>query len=103
LSAAEEPDPFASIRGDFDLSAQDTRQWKTSLKLQDAERCGLIKTPSAAPNSQSAWTFGCLFHGDGYERIVTSVQSVLNLQRGRLKFSPTLRPAEGWWVQNAIS
>lgn len=49
LRAAEEPDPFASIRGDFDLSGSDSRQWKTSLQLHDAEKCGLIRTPPPAP------------------------------------------------------
>jgi hypothetical protein len=39
LRAAEEPDPFASIRGEFDLSASNSRQWKTSLQLAGADRC----------------------------------------------------------------
>ena len=79
--AAEEPDPFASIRGDFDLSAPDSRQWKTSMQLPDAEKCALLKTAAPTPTAASAWTFGCLFHasGDGYERMVKSVQSILNL------------------------
>jgi hypothetical protein len=81
LRAAEEPDPFASIRGDFDLSASDSRQWKTSLRLQGADKCALLKTPPATPTSPPVWTFGCLFRasGDGYEGMVKSVQSVLNL------------------------
>jgi hypothetical protein len=95
LHAAEELDPFASIRGDFDLSGSDNRQWKTSLLLPGAEKCGLIKTPSPTPNIASAWTLACTFHSfhdgdyvgplsdglgphsDGYERIVKSVQGVL--------------------------
>jgi hypothetical protein len=81
LRAAEEPDPFASIRGAFDLSAPNSRQWKTSLVLPDAERCALLKTPPESPTSASAWTFACLFPsaGDGYEGMVKSVGSVLNL------------------------
>ena len=59
LRAAEESDPFASIRGDFDLTAADSRQWKTSLHLPDAEKCGLLKTPPSTPTSASAWTFVC--------------------------------------------
>jgi hypothetical protein len=72
LGAAEEPDPFASIRGDFDLSASDSREWKTSLQLAGADKCALLKTPPANPTSLSAWTFGCMFRasGEGYEGIV---------------------------------
>lgn len=81
LRAAEEPDPFASIRGDFDFGGSDSRMWKTDLKLLDAEKCGLLKTPPADPTSGSAWTFACTFRssGDGYEGMVKSVQSVLKL------------------------
>jgi len=81
LHAAEEPDPFASIRGDFDLSGSDSRHWKTSLQLSGAEKCALLKTAAATPTAASAWTFGCLFRAssDGYERMVKTVQSVLNL------------------------
>lgn len=81
VRGAEETDPFASIRGDFDLSGSDGRLWKTSLQLPDAEKCGLLKTPAPARNGLSAWTFACLFRtaGDGYERTVKSTQSVLNL------------------------
>ena len=45
--AADESDPFASIRGDFDLSSP-TAAWETSLQLPDAEQCVLLKTPAAA-------------------------------------------------------
>jgi hypothetical protein len=81
LQAAEEPDPFSSIRGGFDLSASDSHQYKTSLHLPDAEKCGLLKTPPPTPTSASAWTFACMFPStaDGYEGMVKSVQSVLNL------------------------
>ena len=80
-NAAEEPSPFTSIRGDFDLSGSSSRQWKTSLYLQNAEKCGLIKTPLATPKSASAWTYACSFHsaGDGYEGMVKSLQAILNL------------------------
>ena len=37
LRFADEPDPFASVRGEFDLSASDSRQWKTSLQLAGAD------------------------------------------------------------------
>lgn len=53
LRAAEEPDPFASIRGDFDLSPFDSRQWKTSLQLVGADKCALLKTPPAQRSSAS--------------------------------------------------
>jgi len=81
LHAAEESDPFASIRGDFDLSGSDSRHWKTSLHLPGAEKCALLKAAAPIPTAASAWTFACLFRasGDGYERMVKSVQSVLNL------------------------
>jgi hypothetical protein len=81
LRAAEEPDPFASIRGDFDLGGSDSHQWKTSLWLPDAEKCALLKTTPADPASGSDWTFACTFRatGDGYEGMVKSVQSVLQL------------------------
>jgi TolA-binding protein len=79
--AADEPAPFASIRGDFDLGGSNSRQWKTSLQLQDAEKCSLIKTPLATSKSASAWTYACNFHstGDGYEVMVRSLHAVLNL------------------------
>jgi hypothetical protein len=105
LRAAEEPDPFASIRGDFDLSASDSHQWKTNFSLPKAEKCALIRTPPVPPTSLSAWTFGCMFRlsdvasavglplydgrrrwfsspdakGRGYEQMVNTVQSVLKL------------------------
>jgi hypothetical protein len=80
LHAAKDPDPFASIRGEFDLSARNSRQWKTSLHLAGAERCDLLKSPSSTPTSSSSWTFGCAFRASsvGYEGMVKSVQSVLN-------------------------
>ena len=79
--AAKDPDPFASIRGEFDLSASNSRQWKTSLQLAGADRCALLKTPPAAPTSPSSWTFGCAFRASdvGYEGMVKSVQSILNV------------------------
>jgi hypothetical protein len=92
LRAAEEPDPFASVRGAFNLSGSDSRQWKTSVLLPGADKCGLIKTPSADPNIASAWTLACTFtsfhngvdlvqtSGEIYERIVTYLQRVLKLQ-----------------------
>ncbi len=81
LRAADEPDPFASIRGEFDLSAPDSRQWKTNFQLAGADKCTLLKTPPAIPTSPSVWTFGCMFpaSGDGYGGMVKSVQSILNL------------------------
>jgi len=82
LHAAEEPDPFGSIRGDFDLSAaSDNRQWKTSFKLPHSEKCSLIKVPSTAPGSAALWTFACTFRAmcNGYEGVVKAMQSVLKL------------------------
>jgi hypothetical protein len=95
LRAAGEPDPFASIRGEFDLSGSDSHQWKTNFLLPNADKCGLIKTPSTG-NDVSAWTLACTFtyfrdfHGDradfvpasgeGYERMVKYLQRVLKLQ-----------------------
>jgi len=78
--AADESDPFASIRGDFDLSSP-TAAWETSLQLPDAEQCFLLKTPPAAGIAASFWTFACQFRASSntYERIVESVQSALNL------------------------
>jgi hypothetical protein len=80
LSAAEEPEPFARIRGDFDLNGSDSHQWQTNLKLPDAEKCALVKTP---PNSTSgtAWTYTCMFRasGNAYAGVVKSLQSVLDL------------------------
>src|ERR1035438_3948376 len=108
LRAAEEPDPFTSIRGDFDLSASDSRQWKTSLQLAGADKCALLKTPPSTPASPPIWTFACMFRtcapvldeaqnidfdarptlrkdsapcfiAGGYESMVKSVQSILSL------------------------
>ncbi|MGD0500172.1 MAG: hypothetical protein ABSC23_17245 [Bryobacteraceae bacterium] len=82
VHTAEEPDPFASIRGEFDLGGSDSRQWNTSLQLPEAEKCRLLKTPPTPPASLSAWTLGCTFRASNrsYEQMVKSVQSVLNLQ-----------------------
>ncbi len=119
LRAAEEPDPFASIRGDFDLSAPDSRQWKTSFRLLDAEKCVLLKTPAPTPAVGSVWTLACMFHATdalldrtngklifgfeaGYEGMVKSVQAVLNLPYqpdehavniNQVFFADTSRPA----------
>jgi hypothetical protein len=81
LHAAEEPDSFASIRGEFDLSASDSRHWKTSFKLPEAEECVLLNTSSSTPTSGLSWTFGCKFRvpTEGYERMVKRIQSVLNI------------------------
>ncbi len=85
LLSAQEPDPFSSIRGDYDLSGSDSRQWKTSFRLPDADKCGLLKSSSPAANSALVWTLACMFSdlrevsGEGYERIVKSVQGVLSL------------------------
>jgi hypothetical protein len=80
LRAADEPDPFASIRGDFDLSAPDSHQWKTSFQVPGAEKCGLLKAPPAT-GSVPVWTLACAFRADadGYEGMVKSVQSALSL------------------------
>src|ERR1019366_4170903 len=77
--AAEGPDPFASIRGDFDLRGSDSHLWTSKLQLPGAQKCGLIKTPPVPPKSGSAWTFACSFRsaGDGYEHMVKTVQSNL--------------------------
>lgn len=90
LHAAEEPDPFASIRGDFDLSAPDSHQWKTSFQLQGAEKCGLLKAPPTAPTSASVWTLACVFRApdEGYEGMVKAVGAALNL-----KYQPDERAA----------
>jgi hypothetical protein len=81
VQAAELPDPFSSIRGEFDLSASSSRHWKTLFQLSDAAQCNLIRTPPATPTSVSAWTLGCLFRvsGDGYEHMVNSAKTALNL------------------------
>jgi hypothetical protein len=80
--AAEGPDPFASIRGDFDLKGTDSHLWTSKLQMLGAEKCGLIKTPPTTPKSSTAWTYACSFRstGDGYEHMVKTVQSILGLQ-----------------------
>jgi len=95
LHAAEEPDPFASIRGEFDFSASDSRQWRTDFKLPEAERCVLIRAPAPTPVVGSVWTLACVFSrfrddtgfirfsgddsGDGYKRVVEFVKGILKL------------------------
>jgi hypothetical protein len=81
LRAAEESDPFASIRGDFDLSATDSRQWKTSFTMPNAEKCVLLKAPAPPPAVGSFWTLACISRASKveYEDLVKSVQSVLNV------------------------
>ena len=78
--AAEEAEPFLSIRGDFDL-ASPTAAWKTRIQLPDAERCFLLKTPRPGPADAPWWTYTCSFRSsaDTYERIVKLVQSALNI------------------------
>jgi hypothetical protein len=81
VRAAEEADPFASVRGEFDFSAPDSRQWRTSVRLPNAEKCVLLRNPESTPTSTPVWSFGCTFQsfGDGYEHMVKSVQSVIHL------------------------
>jgi hypothetical protein len=78
--AADEPDPFASIRGEFDLKNSDNRHWSTTLTVPGANRCFLIRTPGASPVSP-LWTYTCEFRGSTgeYESYVKSVQRVLGL------------------------
>jgi hypothetical protein len=64
LHASDEPEPFASIRGEFDLTANDSRHWKTNLQLTGADDCVLYKNPPPAGPDSSAWTFGCVFKVD---------------------------------------
>ena len=49
VNAAEAPDPFASIRGEFDLAGSGRPHWNTSLQLPNADKCVLIKFPSSGP------------------------------------------------------
>jgi len=80
--AAESQDPFAGIRGDFDLSGSDSHLWTSKLQLAGSQKCGLIKTPAKTPKSAFAWTFACNFRatGAGYEQMVKTVQTILGLQ-----------------------
>jgi hypothetical protein len=85
--AAGEPEPFASIRGKFNLSSP-TAAWLTNLQLPFADECSLFKIP--ASGADSAWIYACRFDPTGtwgsrasYEKIIDVVQSTLSL-----KFQP---------------
>lgn len=77
LRVADESDPFLSVRGEYDLTAADSHQWKTNLKLAGADKCILLKGSPVAPG----WTYVCLFQSVGwsYESIVKSIQQLLNI------------------------
>ena len=91
--ATGEREPFASLRGDYDLSAPDSRQWKATTQLPDAERCALFITPPQTTTAAPLWTYACEFSRaaqpsprerfDTYERIVGAIQSALEV-----KFQP---------------
>jgi hypothetical protein len=83
--AAEEADPFASIRGEFDLTGA-TPSWISRLRLPYADQCALIKNTGGAGPAPQFWTFACKFAPKGtpgpaatYDSIVKTVQSVLSL------------------------
>jgi len=75
--AAEEREAFTTIRGDYNLSSPDSRHWKTTLDLPDADECYLLRNTASAPTQ--SWTYVCQFPGTEYERLVNSVQSVLGI------------------------
>jgi hypothetical protein len=78
--ASQEAEPFASVRGDFDL-ASPAAAWKTRIQLPDADRCVLIKTTPPGPTAAPLLTYACVFRAstDTYERIVKLVQSALSI------------------------
>jgi len=75
--AADETEPFATIRGDSDAAS--SAAWTARIQLPGAERCALTKTAGTAAGS--LWTYTCQFRGDGdiYERLVKYVQSALGI------------------------
>ncbi len=90
IRAAEETDPFSSVRGEFDLSAPDNRHWRTTLELSDAAKCGLLKIPVSSSPSATMWAFSCTFWFGGlsaqaayaqagYANLVKSVQAVVGV------------------------
>ncbi len=98
--AADETEPFASIRGDLDPASSGA--WKARVQLPGAERCVLVKW--AGTTAASFWTFGCQFRGyaDIYERVVKYVQSALGIpfqpdvtaiSVNRVIFSDSSKPA----------
>jgi hypothetical protein len=98
--AADEAEPFASIRGEVDSASPSA--WTARIQLPGAERCVLIKT--GGTTATSFWTFECRFRGAGdtYERTVKSVESALNIAFqpdeasvgvNRVFFSDSSRPA----------
>lgn len=80
LHAAEEPDPFASIRGEFDLTSS-TGAWKTFVQLPEAEKCLLMKTPLPAASAPASWTYLCIFPPsiNTYDRVVALVRAALRV------------------------
>jgi hypothetical protein len=77
--AADEAEPFASIRGEPD-PASPTAVWTARIQLPGADRCLLTKTVGTAA-AASLWTFTCQFRGAGdvYEHIVQYAQSALGI------------------------
>jgi hypothetical protein len=77
--AAHEADPFASIRGDFDLTTS-TGTWKSKLQLPNAAQCYLVKSAGSSPQV-SPWLYLCQLRPTGYtyEKVATLVQSALNI------------------------
>jgi hypothetical protein len=101
VRAAQEPDPFASIRGDYDLGATVSGRWRTTYSLPGAEECGLVKT---APASATLWAYGCSSHSyPSYEDAVKSLSTDLGLSiqpdlgavgRNQVYFADPTQP--GW-------
>jgi hypothetical protein len=75
--AADEAEPFASIRGESDPAGP--AAWAARIQLPGAERC--VLTMTTGTRSASLWTYTCQFGGGGavYERLVKYVQSALGI------------------------
>lgn len=79
--STDEPEPFLSIRGEFDL-ASPTGAWRTRLDLPEADKCFLTKISRAGSTAPPMWTYSCTFPAstNTYERVIKLVQTALTLE-----------------------
>jgi hypothetical protein len=88
VHAAQEADPFSSIRSGFDPSGPGGLYWQPTVQIPGAEKCALLNTPASTHSALAVWAFACRFTSGwpsasdfGEEPMATSVGAALGLPR----------------------